>query len=82
MIIEAIINFFFGIVDVLLSMAVFPSFDIDISVLDPIFSVFSIVGYLLPLTTVYNLLSIVVAINVFRIFIAILKMVWSILPFT
>lgn len=82
MVLEGIINFFFGIVDVLLSMAIFPQFHIDVSILEPVFSVFSIVGYLLPLTTIYNLVSIVIALNVFKIFVALLKMLWSILPFT
>lgn len=79
MIIEGLINLLFGLLDVL-----FGNVNIDISaatnVTDTLFDVFRVAGFLLPMGTITTIFAITILLFNFRIVIAILKALWSIIP--
>lgn len=80
MISEFFLNIVFTLVEWLLS----PLPEIDISLnydaTTYFFSIVRSVLYLLPVNTIISIISIIIALGLFRIFIAIVKTIWDLLP--
>lgn len=80
MIVEAILNIFFGIVNTLSSFIPNVSWSVDSSFFSAFYSMLQIAGYLLPMQTVIGILELVILFNIFKTVISLLKTVWQLLP--
>ena len=81
MISEFLLNIVFGISHGALSLLPDISLDVDSSSFEYFLAIVRSACYLLPMGTVRMILSIVVAISIWRIGVAIVKAVWDLLPF-
>ena len=76
-------EFFLNIIFTLVGWMLEPIPAITIPAMDPTSTFFGFVRcvlYLLPLNTIATIVGILVAISLFRIFIAIVKTIWDLLP--
>ena len=80
MISEFLIGIVFNIVEGALSILPNWNFDVNASFLTTGFDLIRVAFYLLPMTTIISILTIVVTLNLFKIAISILKTIWEILP--
>lgn len=80
MISEFFLNIVFSIVSGMLNLLPDVTWSVESSFFDYLVSFIRMVGYLLPWGTVTAIVSLVVALTVFRIIIAIIKTVWDLLP--
>lgn len=80
MISEFLIGIVFNIVEGALSILPNWNFDVNASFLTTGFDLIRVAFYLLPMTTIISILTIVVTLNTFKIVISILKTIWEILP--
>lgn len=80
MIIEAVLDFVFKVVEGLLGMLP----DVQWNIEDTAFTVFldyvEMVCYLLPMGTILQIVSIVVGLITFKIVISLIKTIWDLLP--
>lgn len=81
MISEFILSIVFNIVSGLLSLAPEISWNVDTSAFGYVRDIISVVSYFLPMATVRRIVSLIVAITVFRCVIALGKTIWDLLPF-
>lgn len=81
MIFEGIFNIVFSVLQVLLSFLPDISWDVNNTVFDVFFDVLHMACYLLPVTTIIHIFSIILVITNFRIAVSFVKTVWSLLPF-
>lgn len=77
---EFILNIVFGIVEGLLALLPDMSWSIEVSKFSAFASVIRTVTYLLPMDTVTAILSIIIAITVFKVIISLIKTIWELLP--
>ena len=80
MISEFMLNILFNLVSGMLSILPDISWNVDLSVLQPFFDIISVACYLLPMPTVVAIVTLVLALTMFRIIISIVKTVWDLLP--
>lgn len=80
MISEFFLNIIFNIVSGLLSLLPDITWSVETSAFEYFVSIIQCVGYLLPWGTVSTIVSLIVALSIFRIIIAIIKSVWDLLP--
>lgn len=80
MILETIINILFLPLQALLSLLPDISWNVENNFLNSILDIFQVVCYLLPMKTVVAILTIIIAINVFKIVISIIKTIWQLIP--
>ena len=80
MILETIINILFLPLQALLSLLPDISWNIENNFLNSVLDIFQVVCYLLPMKTVVAILTIIIAINVFKIVISIIKTIWQLIP--
>lgn len=81
MITEFFLDIVFGITSGILSMAPEISWSVDTSAFTYVRNILSVVGYLLPMGTVVAIVDLIIAITVFKVFIALGKTIWDLLPF-
>lgn len=81
MILEGIFNALFGILQGLLYLLPDVSWDVNNTVFDVFFDVLHLACYLLPITTIIQIFSIIISITMFRIAVSVVKTIWSLLPF-
>lgn len=81
MITEAILNLLFGLADK--SLALLPDiyWTVDTSALDFAHDALSMVAYLLPINAVKQIISLILAITLFRIAIAVARTIMGFIPF-
>lgn len=82
MITESFFNLLFNCIRGLLSLIPDISWEVNPEVFSSFFSFIRMAGYLLPMHTVIYILGIVLAFNALKIVIAIVKTIWSLIPFT
>ncbi len=80
MILETIINILFLPLQALLSLLPDISWNVENNFLNSVLDIFQVVCYLLPMKTVVAILTIIIAINVFKIVISIIKTIWQLIP--
>ena len=81
MITEAILNLFFGIADKALATLPDIYWTVDTTAWDYVYDILSMVAYLLPLDTVKQIISLILAVTFFRIAIAVARTVMGFIPF-
>lgn len=81
MITEFFLNIVFGISSGILSLAPDISWNPDTSAFAYVRDILSVVGYLLPMGTVRTIISLIISITILRVFIALGKTLWDLLPF-
>jgi len=74
---EFMLNILFNLVSGMLSILPDISWNVDLSVLQPFFDLISVACYLLPMPTVFAIVTLVLSLTVFRIIISIVKTVWA-----
>lgn len=82
MITESFFTLLFNCIRGLLALIPDISWEVNPEVFDSFFSFIHMAGYLLPMQTVIVILGIIFSFNLFKIIIAIIKTIWSVLPFT
>lgn len=80
MILETIINILFVPLEALLSLLPDISWNIENNFLNGILDIFQCVCYILPMRSVVAILTIIIAINVFKFVIALIKTIWQLIP--
>lgn len=80
MIVESILDLFFGILSGIFGMLPEITWSIDTSAFQTFVGTLDVVMYLLPMQTVVMMISIVIWITVFRIVISLIKTLWELLP--
>lgn len=80
MVVETLMDMVFNILTGFFSLFPEISWDIDWSVADVFLGFVGNICYLLPMKTVVAILGIVIAFNVFKITISLIKTVWELLP--
>lgn len=80
MVLETIINILFLPLQALLSLLPDISWNVENNFLNSVLDIFQVVCYLLPMKTVVAILTIIIAINVFKIVISIIKTIWQLIP--
>lgn len=80
MVLETIINILFLPLQGLLSLLPDISWNVENNFLNSVLDIFQVVCYLLPMKTVVAILTIIIAINVFKIVISIIKTIWQLIP--
>lgn len=81
MIVEFLFNIIFGILDFVLDLIPFFDFTIDTSAFATFAGIIKTVSYILPLDTMLVIFTLIMAINNYKIIVAILKTIWQLLPF-
>lgn len=81
MITEMLLNIVFGISFGILSLAPDISWNPDTSAFTFVRDILSVVGYLLPMDTVILIVDLIIALTLLRVFIALGKTLWDLLPF-
>ena len=81
MITEAIFNVLFGAADKAFGLLPDIVWTVDTSAWDYIYDIMSMVAYLMPFQTVRNIMSMIIAIIVFRIVVALIRAVYGFIPF-
>lgn len=81
MIVEALFDLLFSILEDFLSFIPDVSWTVEGSFFDVFLDVLKMVCYMFPMDTVTSILTIVIAVNIFRVVIAFIKAVWDLLPF-
>lgn len=77
---EFMFNLVFGILKGLLSLLPDITWVVDNNAISTFLDIVSVVLYLLPINTVFAILTIVVALNIFKIIVSIVKTIWDLLP--
>lgn len=80
MVLETIINILFLPLKGLLLLLPDISWNVENNFLNSVLDIFQVVCYLLPMKTVVAILTIIIAINVFKIVISIIKTIWQLIP--
>lgn len=81
MITEFFLDIVFGITSGILTLAPDISWSVDTTAFTFVRDILSIVGYLLPMGTVIAIVDLIIAITIFKVFIALGKTIWDLLPF-
>lgn len=81
MITESVFNVFFFLVNALLSLLPNVSWTVNADSFTKFFEIIRVVCYFLPMSTVVIILGLVVAINFFKIFVSLVRMVVEFIPF-
>lgn len=81
MITQALFSIIFGVLTFVMDMIPFFNFSIDMAAMETFADVIKTVSYLLPLRTMLVIFTLIIAINAFKVVVAILKTIWQILPF-
>lgn len=81
MITEAILNIL--LLPFTLVMELIPDFSwsLEAEMFTIVDEFFRVVCYILPMDTIVSILLLVVALNVFRIFVSLIKTIWQLMPF-
>lgn len=80
MISEFLLNIVFGIVNGLLVLVPDISWSVDTSWMSAFVSVLKMVFYLLPMHTVIQIITLIIALTIFRFIISLIKTIWELLP--
>lgn len=81
MIVEAVFNLLFGVLDRILFFLPDISWTVAADSFTKFFDVLRVAGYFLPMRTVFSILTMIVTLVVFRIVVALIKTVWDLIPF-
>lgn len=81
MITEFLLDIVFNIVSNLFSLAPDITWSVDTGFFGYVKTFLSLAGYLLPMGTVITIVNLIIAITVFKVFIALGKTIWDLLPF-
>lgn len=81
MIVQGILDILFGVITIVLGMLPITSFAFDLSSLGVFFDIITSVNYVIPLSTALQILFIVIGLQVFRIVVALVKLLWDVIPF-
>jgi hypothetical protein len=80
MVLEVLLNIVFASLTGLFSALPDISWDIDTGIIGTFLDFIGIVTYLFPMPVITSLIGLIVAINVFKIVISIIKTIWDLLP--
>lgn len=80
MIIEALLNLLFVPLNSLLSLLPTIELSIPTSTFTSFFNALRVVCYLLPMGTILNIVSLIIVIIVFKIFVSVIKTLWQLIP--
>lgn len=80
MIIEALIDMLFALLNSFFEQLPDISWEVDNSFLDVFLDVLRMVCYLLPMDTVVSIIGLIVSITIFRIVISLIKTIWELIP--
>ena len=77
MIVEGLFDFFFGFI-----INLFPTVNINIpsGLITGAVEAFQVIFYIVPMTTVFAILTITLSLHAFRIVVALIKTLWDLLP--
>lgn len=81
MVLEFILNAVFGLIQMLFAALPDISWDIGTGACGTFLDLIRVVTYIFPLDTFLTVFAIVVVLNNFKIIIAVIKSIWSLLPF-
>ena len=80
MIFDWIINFVFGVVNLLLAPITTIGWAFSLAVASPLSSILAVIYYVLPISQLSPIIMCIVAIFVFRAVISLIKTIWQLLP--
>lgn len=80
MISEFLLNIVFAISTGFFKVAPDISWNVDTGAFTYVRDILSVVGYLLPMNTVRQIVSLIIAITIFRVFVSLGKTIWDLLP--
>ena len=80
MITQAIFNMFFGMLSVLLGFLPDVEWVVNADMFTKFFEIIKVACYLLPMGTVVKILALIIAINTFKIFVALLRLITQLIP--
>lgn len=80
MIIEALLNVVFGIVNVILSPIELLNWGFDLVLLSPLVNILKVIYYVLPIGKLSPIIIFIVSMFVFRAVISLIKTIWDLLP--
>lgn len=80
MIVEKLLDIFFGFINTIFSYLPVMQFDIDTSVLEGLYDILSLCLYFFPWAQVSPILAIIVVLQVWRIVITLIRTLWDLLP--
>lgn len=80
MISEFFLNVIFSIVSGILSMLPDITINVDDSAIEYFFNILRVVCYFLPMGTVIAMVTLIIALSVFRVVIAVIRTIWDLLP--
>lgn len=80
MIIEALLNILFGIINVILSPLSLLGWGFDLALCSPLGDILKVVYYVLPISKLSPMITFIVAMFIFRAVIALIKTIWELIP--
>lgn len=80
MITETLLNMFFSVVDRLLGLLPFMDYTLPMGAIDSFLSILDFSAYFLPMNTIVLLLSCIIAEEMIKIFLALIKLIWKFIP--
>lgn len=81
MIIETVFNMIFGALDFLFAMLPNIEWNVQNSFFTAFYDILAVACYLLPMKTVVMILYIVISVGIFRVFVALIKTLMTLIPF-
>lgn len=81
MITEGILNVFFAVLSGFFTLLPEISWNVKPDSFSAFFEIIRFAGYLLPMDTVFMILSAIISFTMFRIVISLIKTIWGLLPF-
>lgn len=82
MILELLMNVFFKFLNVIFDMLPVMEWELPANAIETFLSYLDVAAYFVPVLAVCHILFIILYIELFKIAIAYVRMIWSILPFT
>lgn len=80
MIIEALLNVLFGIVNIILSPISLLGWGFDLALTSPLGGILKVVYYVLPIGKLAPIITFIVSMFIFRAVIALIKTIWELIP--
>ena len=80
MIIEALMNVVFGIVNTILSPISLLGWSFDLALCSPLGDILKVVYYVLPIGKLSPIITFIVSMFIFRAVIALIKTIWDLIP--
>lgn len=80
MVVEALLNIVFGIVNVILSPISLLGWGFDLALCSPLGDILKVIYYVLPIGKLSPIITFIVGMFIFRAIIALIKTIWELIP--